>query len=201
MFNRFNRRREKAFGVGRPRPLDRNTKARIMVRARALAHRTVKGKAYGVLTAKYLAVLEALLWGFHNAASGFCFPSYEAIAEKAHCARSTVGEAIKALEQAGILTWCHRIRRVRVADEITGWRWRVLRTSNAYEFATLNLPELKHNSDNKSSKSENQAENKDQVNKHSYPSARHGKNVFGDSPLERALERLNLARLRKAARA
>jgi len=25
-------------------------------------------------------VLEALLWGFHNAASGLCYPGYEAIA-------------------------------------------------------------------------------------------------------------------------
>ena len=50
-------RREKVFGDGRPRPLDRNAKAR--------------------------AVAEALLWGFHNAQSGLCFPSYEKIAEKA----------------------------------------------------------------------------------------------------------------------
>jgi len=47
-----------------------------------------------------------LLWAFHNARSGLCFPSYEAIAEAAGCARSTVAEAIKALEDAGInLTW------------------------------------------------------------------------------------------------
>jgi hypothetical protein len=42
--------------------------------------------------------LEALLWGFHNAKSGLCFPSYERIAEAAGCARSTVAEALKALE-------------------------------------------------------------------------------------------------------
>ena len=62
------RRREKVFGDGRPRPLDRNAKA--------------------------LAVLEALLWGFHNARSGLCFPSYEKIADRAGCARSTVAEAL-----------------------------------------------------------------------------------------------------------
>ena len=56
------------------------------------------GKAYGVVTAKALAVLEALLWAFHNAGSGLCFPSYERIAEAAGCARSSVAEAIKALE-------------------------------------------------------------------------------------------------------
>ena len=54
------------------------------------------------ITAKALAVLEALLWGFHNARSGLCFPSYETIAERAGCARSTVAEAIKALEDGGL---------------------------------------------------------------------------------------------------
>ena len=66
-------RREKVFGDGRPRPLDRNAKARIMTLGRALMRRTKKGKAYGQITAKALAVLEALLWGFHNARSGLCF--------------------------------------------------------------------------------------------------------------------------------
>jgi Helix-turn-helix domain len=126
------------FGMGRPEALDRNAKIRIMHLARCLSRRTEKGKAYGQITAKAIAVLEALLWGFHNARSGLCFPSYEAIAEAAHCARSTVAEAIKALEDAGILTWVQRIKRIRercgdlLGDH--GWRWRVLRTSNAYSF-------------------------------------------------------------------
>jgi hypothetical protein len=71
------------FGLGRPRALDRNSKVRIMHWARCLARRTEKGRAYGVVTAKALAVLEALLWAFHNAKSGLCFPSYERIAEAA----------------------------------------------------------------------------------------------------------------------
>ena len=100
----------------RPRPLDRNAKARIMVFARALTRRTEKGKAYGAITAKALAVLEALLWSFHNAQSGLCFPSYAAIAERAGCARSTVTEALKALEQAGLLTWVNRIVRIKEAS-------------------------------------------------------------------------------------
>jgi hypothetical protein len=132
------RRREKVFGLGRPRALDRNAKVRIMHWARCLSRRTEKGRAYGEITAKAIAVLEALLWAFHNAKSGLCFPSYEAIAEAAHCARSTVAEAIKALEDAGILSWVHRVKRVRehVSDLLgdNGWRWRVLRTSNAYAF-------------------------------------------------------------------
>jgi hypothetical protein len=131
-------RREKVFGDGRPRPLDRNAKARIMTYARALMRRTEKGKAYGQVTAKALAVLEALLWGFHNARSGLCFPSYETIAESAGCARSTVAEALKALEEAGLLSWVNRIVRIRerCADLFgnSGTRWRIIRTSNGYAF-------------------------------------------------------------------
>jgi len=131
-------RREKVFGDGRPRALDRNAKVRIMTRARALSHRTEKGKHYGPITAKMLDVLEALLWGFHNASSGLCFPSYESIAEKAKCARSTVGEAIKGLEDAGILSWVNRIVRIRERCEDLFGQWgnrtRIIRTSNAYHF-------------------------------------------------------------------
>jgi hypothetical protein len=131
-------RREKMFGFGRPRALDRNAKVRIMHWARCLSRRTEKGKAYGVVTAKALAVLEALLWAYHNARSGLCFPSYEKIAEAAGCARATVAEALKTLEDVGILSWVHRVKRVRerCADLLgdNGWRWRVLRTSNSYAF-------------------------------------------------------------------
>jgi hypothetical protein len=135
---RASKRREKVFGPGRPRALDRNAKARIMHWARCLSRRTEKGRAYGEITAKALAVLEALLWAFHNARSGLCFPSYERIAEAASCARSTVAEAIKALEDAGVLSWVQRIKRIREAApdlfDGQGWRWRVIRTSNAYNF-------------------------------------------------------------------
>ena len=106
--------------------------------ARCLSRRTEKGRAYGEITAKALAVLEALLWAFHNAKSGLCFPSYEKVAEAASCARSTVAEAIKALEDAGVLSWVNRIKRVRESApdlfDGHGWRWRVIRTSNAYNF-------------------------------------------------------------------
>jgi len=132
------RLREKMFGLGRPRALDRNAKVRIMHLARCFSRRTELGKAYGEITAKALAVLQALLWTFHNARSGLCFPSYETIAEAASCARSTVAEALKALEDAGVLSWVNRIKRVREAApdlfDGQGWRWRVLRTSNAYAF-------------------------------------------------------------------
>jgi Helix-turn-helix domain len=142
---RATRRREKCFGMGRPRALDRNAKVRIMHWARCLSRRTEKGRAYGRLTAKAVAVLEALLWAFHNCRSGFCFPSYERIAEAAGCARSSVTGALHALEDCGVLTWVNRVKRVRercadlLGDE--GWRWRVLRTSNAYHFRDPGAPE------------------------------------------------------------
>jgi hypothetical protein len=133
------------FGMGRPLALDRNAKVRIMHWARCLSRRTEKGRAYGVVTAKALAVLEALLWAFHNAKSGLCFPSYERIAEAAGCARSTVAEALKALEDARVLSWVQRIKRVREAYPdllgANGWRWRVQRTSNAYNFRDPGSPD------------------------------------------------------------
>jgi len=129
------RKREKLFGDGRPRPMDREAKIRIMHLARCLSRRTEPGKAYGQLTAKYVQVLEALLWGFHNAKSGLCYPSLDRIAEVAHCARSTVHEAIKSLEAAGLMTWCNRLRRVRLwSEEMQAVQIKVLRTSNGYQF-------------------------------------------------------------------
>jgi hypothetical protein len=131
-------RREKVFGQGRPRALDRNAKVRIMARARALKVKTKKGQHYGAITAKDCDVLEALLWLFHNCKSGLCFPSYESIAAKAKCSRSHVGAAIKRLEAAGLLTWVNRLKRVREAGADLfggdGVRVRVFRTSNGYRF-------------------------------------------------------------------
>jgi Helix-turn-helix domain len=129
--------RDKVFGPGRCVPLDRNAKVRVMMLARALMRRQEPGKAYGRITAKYLEVLRALLWTFHNAASGKCFPSYEAIAEAAACSRTSVYHAIRMLEQIGVLSWVNRIKRVReyvpgLFGKASAWRWRVVRTSNAY---------------------------------------------------------------------
>jgi hypothetical protein len=138
------RRREKVFGAGRAVPLDRNAKARIEVYARARNARLKQGRQHrGPLTGRALDVLNVLVWVFHNAKSGQCYPSYERIAEAVEqkfgsCARSTVAEALKALEWAGVLTWQNRIVRIkeRCRDLFgaNGWRWRVIRTSNAYVF-------------------------------------------------------------------
>jgi hypothetical protein len=137
--NHLRPRREKVFGPGRGFALDRNAKTRIMVYARVWSakHRR-PGQHRGPLTRAFMEVLEALLWGFHNSRDGRCFPSYESIAEKAHCNRDTVYEAIKALEFADVLTWVNRITRIRTRElDLFGQmatRWRIIRTSNAYLF-------------------------------------------------------------------
>jgi hypothetical protein len=116
-----------------------------MAYARAwTARQRQPGQHRGPITRAFLDVLDALLWGFHNSRSGVCYPSYEAIAAKAECARRTVAEALKVLELAGVLTWQHRIARIQVreVDLFGRWasRWRVIRTSNAYVFRDPHRP-------------------------------------------------------------
>jgi Helix-turn-helix domain len=119
--------------------MDRNAKARIAAYARAWSARNRRpGQHRGPITRAFLDVLQALLWRFHNSRSGCCFPSYGAIAARAGCARSTVAEALKVLEWAGLLTWQHRITRIRERSrdlfDRECWQWRVHRRSNAYAF-------------------------------------------------------------------
>jgi len=132
------RRRDKVFGPGRAIPLDRNAKARIWAYAQGYTalHRR-RGQHRGPLTRASLDVLRSLLWGFHNTHTGRCFPSYEAIAEKAKVHRATVARAIAALEAGGVLTWENRLVRQRVVTPGLVGRVVVLvprRTSNAYSF-------------------------------------------------------------------
>jgi hypothetical protein len=127
--------RKKIFGMIAV-PLDRNAKARLLHRARALMRATEEGRHYGAVTAKCYAVYAALLMSFHNNASGRCFPSYDAIAEAAGCCRRTVAMALAALEATGLLRVANRLVRVKWRDELAlVWRTRVMRTSNCYTFA------------------------------------------------------------------
>ena len=133
-------RREKVFGPGRAVPLDRNAKARIAAYARAWSARNRQPRQHrGPITRAFLDVLQALLWGFHNSRSGCCFPSYEAIAAKAECARSTVAEATEGAgvgRRADLAEPDHARILVRQRDLFGRWanRWTVIRTSNAYVF-------------------------------------------------------------------
>jgi hypothetical protein len=183
-------RREKIFGPGRQIPLDRNAKARIMAYACAWTARNRQpGQHKGPITRAFLDVLQALLWGFHNSRTGICFPSYERIAERAGCARSTVAEALKVLEWARVLTWQHRITRalVRQRDLWGRWssRWTVIRTSNAYTFRDpqpqlVGVP---------TAKSENRTGTPDQEVLDLVPEL----TIDLNSPLERALARFAAA--------
>jgi helix-turn-helix protein len=181
-------RREKLFSPGHAVPLDRNAKARIMAYARAWgARHRQPGQHRGPITRAFLEVLEALLWGFHNSRTGCCFPSYEAVAAKAECARSTVAEALKVLELAGVLTWAHRIARIQVREhDLFGrWasRWRVIRTSNAYVFRDPQQPLAGV----PASKSENRSGTQNQEILVPLPAPA----PAPDSPLERALRHLS----------
>jgi hypothetical protein len=133
------RRREKIFGPAPSHHLDGNAKARVWAAAGAYNSANRRpGQHQGPLTWATLRVLRTLLWRFHNAdGGGRCFPAYEAIAAAAKCARSSVAVAIKELEDAGLLTWIHRLARIRrrvpgLFGETT--ELRVIRTSNSYTF-------------------------------------------------------------------
>lgn len=121
--------REKVFREKPGIPLDRNAKARIYAYAKGYnARHRGEGQHHGPITWAFFRVLKAMLWDIHNPRTGHCFPSYETIAEHAHCCRDTVYEAIRALEASGILDWVNRF------DKIYKDRWQVIRVSNAYLF-------------------------------------------------------------------
>src|SRR3954465_9307662 len=97
------------FGPPERRKLDRNLVAKILFLAEALDRRTRgKGMHGGLLKAKGLDVLRALLRRFYSYATGECFPSYDAIAEAAGCCRATVAAKLRILEQHGILDTVRR---------------------------------------------------------------------------------------------
>jgi len=96
-----------------------------------------------------------------------------------------VAEAIKALEFAGVLTWQNRITRIR--ERCTdlfgrdGWRWRVIRTSNAYRFLDPKAADLA----GVPSKSDQRTGTSDQDVSIPVPAV----SIDPRSPLERALAR------------
>ena len=123
------------FGEPERRKLDRNLVARILYLAEALERRTRgKGQHGGVLKAKGLDVLRALLRGFYSYREGTCFPSHEAIARAAGCCVETVRKKLRALEAAGII---QTIRRKIVVSVGRARRERydfAVQTSNSYVF-------------------------------------------------------------------
>jgi hypothetical protein len=109
--------------------LDRNARARLIYLAEALDRRTHQpGRHGGVLRRTGLAVLKALVFGFLGP-GGRCDPSLESLARLAGCARSTVIEALKRLEAAGLVRRVARWRAVAASGGLV-----VVQLSNAYLF-------------------------------------------------------------------
>lgn len=120
------------------RPIDRNTKAKIMALAEGLERRTKPaGRRNGVISLIGLHVLRALLWGFHNNQNGLCNPSYGAIQGRTGLCRQSIANALARLERAGVLVIVRRLVR-QVVDRIspvTGLPERyvgTVQTSNLY---------------------------------------------------------------------
>jgi hypothetical protein len=134
-------RREKVFGPSPERRLDGNAKARIWAAASAYnAQNRRQGQHQGPLTWATLRVLRVLLFRFHGAdGGGRCFPAYEKLAAAAKCARSSVAVALHALEKTGLLTWVHRLARMRRQERDLFGKlisvWQVIRISNGYSFS------------------------------------------------------------------
>lgn len=104
------------------RPLNRNDIARILFCAEAMDRRTHQpGQHGGVIGRSGLAVLRALAVCFLNKRTGRLDPSLAALAKAANLARSTVQEAVKRLQAAGIVEKVRRMtrKRVRVWQEST----------------------------------------------------------------------------------
>ena len=132
--NHLRPRRAKLFTDGRQTPVDRNDRARVMFLAEVARRK-------GDITRAAVDILRALLFKFANLTDGRCFPSYERLADAAGCIPRTVGRCLPDLEAAGLITWVNRIQRVR--ERVAGlggiWAsvWRVIRTSNAYDFPLI----------------------------------------------------------------
>lgn len=123
----FRPRRLKVFGFGRPRPMVREDKAKLLLHLR-----TLRGSP--ALSRSAFDVAEKLLFRFHNAASGRCFPSLDSLARAAGCSLSTVQRAIRALEALKVLSWVHRLEWRFVEAPGLGVRRVPRRTSNGYQF-------------------------------------------------------------------
>jgi hypothetical protein len=111
-------------------PHDGNAKARIWAYAKFYnaKHRTDR-QHRGPMTWATQRVLQTLLYKFHNCKTGYCFPDYEEIAEKAECHRDTVHKAINVLFDMGILDWENRFNKI-----FEDGKWQYITVSNAYLF-------------------------------------------------------------------
>lgn len=120
-------------------PIDRNAKARLLVKAKALEARTRQsGRQNGSVSRIGLIVLTCLLYEFHGRA-GRCFPSYDTIMRKTGLCRQSVRNALFRLENCGLVRIMRRLER-RVVSRMNAFtgEWQsfptTVQTSNAYAF-------------------------------------------------------------------
>ena len=122
------------------RLLDRNARARLWVIAQNMERITKKkGDRNGCLGAIGLSVLNALLFGFLNANSGRCDPSYGALMKKTGLCRQSITNALDRLEASGLLTVTRRMMRFLENGIVV-----VRQISNAYVLAdpaAVTIPE------------------------------------------------------------
>lgn len=134
------------FGDPGARRFDRELIAKMLWLAEALDRNTREARQHGgKLKAKGRDVLRVLLIRFYNRKTGECFPSYEAIAAAAGCARSTVALALKRLQAAGILEIIRRkvVMRFRMPGERATFDAAV-QDSNSYLFNFSFLDRSRH---------------------------------------------------------
>jgi hypothetical protein len=114
MSNRRFRRGARFATEWRFTPPDRNQRARIMHLAETLERKTKpEGKKNGALHGPYgLQVLRTLLFGFMNAKTGRCDPSYSDLEERTGFSRDTIADCLHDLEASGILLIMRRMVRV-----------------------------------------------------------------------------------------
>lgn len=105
----------------------REAKAKLAVYLRAR-------RGSGGLSRAHFDVAERLLFKFHNAESGLCFPSLDAIAEAARVSKSTVQRALAFLERIGVVSWVNRLEWAYRIVEGVGRQRVPARTSNGYQF-------------------------------------------------------------------
>lgn len=127
------------FAAPAKRRFDREMIAQMLFLAEALDRNThAAGKHGGHLKRTGLDVLRIMLKRFYNKKTGECFPSYDAIAEAATCARSTVALALRRLADVGVIEIIRRktVARVQLAGQRSSFEFAV-QDSNSYLF---NLP-------------------------------------------------------------
>lgn len=124
------------------RPLDRNTRARILFVCEALERRTkAPGRRNGVLSAIGLVVLRCLIFKFHGRTGLLC-PSYSAIQAATGLCRQSIAAALARLETAGVLTITRRLVRQRITrvSPITGMDETIVTTTQTSSLYAISEP-------------------------------------------------------------